>query len=227
VNIVVGSAFRNSAYRLRGYFDRVLALARHAGPEHTVTVIAAEGDSTDGTRAALCGWRSPQVSLHIVPCDHGGRWFGSTEEKDRMVALSSVGNAIFDAVPETADVLVYVESDLIWDAHTIGTLIDMALRQEEDFDVLAPLVFAGECFYDVWGFRDLTGARFGPFKPYSSQLRAGLTEVSSVGSCLVMRGAVARSVRIRNDYCLVGWCEEARALGYRIGVHPGLRIAHP
>jgi hypothetical protein len=121
---------------------------------------------------------------------------------------------------------VYVESDLIWGAGAIWTLIDMALNRESGFDVFAPMIFAGDYFYDVWGYRK-NGSRFTPQPPYHPDLVNGLTEVDSVGSCLVMRAEVAEVCRIRNDYALVGWCEDARAHGYKIAVHPNLKVYHP
>lgn len=223
MKIAIGSAFRNMAWRLGDYFTRVEALRQHAGPDHTVRVIAVEGDSKDDTYNAL---RAVGPSVTVHKCSHGGPVYGSTEAPERMRALSRVGNAIFNGVNDDDDVLVYVESDLIWDPHTIGSLIDMAVRRDGGYDVFAPLVFAGLSFYDVWGFRK-DGARFAPFPPYHSGLApTGLTEVDSAGSCLVMRAEVARTIRITNDYCLAGWCEAARGKGYRIAVHPEFRIQH-
>lgn len=223
MNIVIGSAFRNSAAAVYDYIDRVSKL-RMLYPQDTIRVIAAEGDSFDDTRRRL--QQFPFVQH--VPCDHGQRWFGSTEDPDRMVALSKVGNAIFDAVREDDDVLVYIESDLIWDGPTIAGLIDAAMTRDGGFDVFAPLVYVGKRFYDVWGFRHLDGSRFSPFEPLKGLHPQGyFSEVGSVGSCLVMRGEVARKVRIRNDYCLVGWCEDARRLGYKIAACPAFSVEHP
>ena len=90
--------------------------------------------------------------------------------------------------------------------------------------MFGPLVMAGDCFYDVWGYRDLNGERFSPFAPFCAGLGASMFEVSSIGSCLAMRGDVAMSCRIRDEYCLVGWCRDARAQGYRIAVCPDLMV---
>ena len=221
MNVVVGSAFRNSVHSLRRYFTRIDTLRNHLGPTHNVRVIAAEGDSRDGTRENL-----QRPNVEIVSAAHGGPVYGSTEHTERMVALSKVGNAIFGAVKDTDDVLVYVESDLLWNPETICHLIDRAINREEGFDVFAPLVFAGQHFYDIWAFRKY-GVRFSPFAPFHAGMNGRLTEIDSAGSCLVMRSIVARECRIRNDYCLVGWCEDARAHGYRIAVCSDLRIHHP
>jgi hypothetical protein len=226
MNIVIGSAFRNSTRYLIRYLNQVARLKLQLGKSYNVRVIAVEGDSTDSTEAML---RSVQgIDIQVVKHEHGGPVFGSTEHVDRMVALSKICNAIFDAVNDKDDILFYVESDLIWDALTAQLLIEYAARREQGYDVFAPMPFAGANFYDVWGFRGLDGERFAPFAPYHSSMRdESLNEVSSVGSALVMQARVARKCRVKNDYCLVGWCEDARSKGYRIAVDPSLRIAHP
>jgi hypothetical protein len=221
MNIVIGSAFRNATHYLSRYFRQVQALREHLDPMHTVRVIGIEGDSTDGTREVL-----KQYDLELVQHDHGKKWFGSTEEPERFVEISKIANLIFDHVKPTDDVLVFVESDLIWDAHTISSLVDMALRRNGEFDVFAPMIFAGENFYDVWGFRR-DGERFSPFPPFHRLFQHGLMQVDSAGSCLVMRREVAQQCRIKNDYCLVGWCEDATAHGFTIAMDSRFRVHHP
>lgn len=224
MNVVVGSAFRNSEWVISSYFDRVARLQSLLGCN--IRVIAAEGDSTDDTRQKIINMRSHGFTIELPDCSHGQRWFGSTEEPDRMKALSRVGNAIFESVTPDDDYLVYVESDLYWHANVIAALVENAVQRTEGFDVFSPLVMAGDAFYDIWGFRK-NGQRFGPFPPYHPSLcftSGRVTEVDSVGSCLVMRSEVARRARIRNDYCLVGWCEDARRQGYRIGVRTDISV---
>lgn len=229
MKIAVGSAFRNSSAGLTAYFNRVKALQEHVGPQHKVRVIAAEGDSVDGTKHALgIVARSKAVPVEVRACDHGGPVFGSTEHQARLDALTGVGNAIFEGVRDDDDVLVYVESDLLWDPHTIGSLIDMAAERRGGFDVLAPMVWAQPgVFYDIFAYRK-DGQRFGPFAPYHPALKpTGVTEVDSAGSCLVMRGGIARQVRIPKGGVLIGWCEKAREAGYRVGVTRDFGVQHP
>jgi hypothetical protein len=127
-------------------------------------------------------------------------------------------------VHDEDDVLVYVESDLVWDAPTIVRLVSQV---KPGTDVVAPLIFAGEHFYDVWAFRK-NGARFGPFHPYHSELNHdGLTVVDSVGSCLIMRGEVARRCRIIDDEALVGFSRDVWAKGYNIHCDSRERVRHP
>jgi GT2 family glycosyltransferase len=232
--IAVMSLFRNASNRLTAYMSRIRDLERHfvASAEiggwsaPSVRVVAVEGDSTDDTEKLLRQYRHVQV----VKYNHGGPVFGSTEAPERMKALSGCINAGMDAIRTTDEVVLYVESDLQWDPHSVGSLLDMAWRRQGGFDVFAPVVMAGKNFYDVWGFRGFEAGgdvtRFGPFKPFHSSLagRKDLTEIWSAGSCLAMRGGVARSTRVRDDNALVGWCAEAHTKGFKVAVAPAFVV---
>jgi hypothetical protein len=233
MNFALMSAFRNSSgFHTNRYFRQVSRLANAlAARGDALHLRLVWGDSVDGTGQELEKYATAFVgtnevrSYSIVERSHGGPVFGSTEEAARMKALSWVANGAFESIGDDIDVAMWVESDLLWDPATIVRLI----HRLSETDVVAPLIFAGEAFYDIWGFRSKDGTRFGPFYPYheSMKFNGDVTEVGSVGSCLVMRGEVARQCRIRNDYCLVGFCEDVRAHGYVISVDGQERIQHP
>jgi hypothetical protein len=191
---------------------------------HALRVRAVEGDSRNGTVGYLRAHAAASgLSLDLATHNHGGPWFGSTEAPERMLALSGVANAVLDGVSAEDDALVYVESDLLWAPSVMTNLL---AQLGPGRDVIAPLVFAGEAFYDIWGFR-ASGQRFGPFPPYYEGLRLDEpTEVESVGSCLVMRGDVARSVRMESG-ALVEFCANARRAGFRVYCDARERIHHP
>lgn len=223
MRVVIGSAFRNSTSYLDRYFIQLRALQKALVQRgDSLRLIAAEGDSLDNTHTALLSLsRHLNLPLQFVDCTHGGPHFGSTEAPERMVALSKVGNAIFGGVNDTDDVLVYVESDLTWEAEAVTTLIDDAWRWEAGYDVFAPMVMAGEHFYDIWGFRKIGGVRFSPWEHQQFNGNGDQSyfyPLDSAGSCLVMRAAVARKCRILNDYCLVGWCADAKQKGFHIAM---------
>lgn len=234
MRIAVASAFRNSPeHQVQRWAKQLSMLSIH----HTVRAIAAVGDCRPGDHTVdyITDHAMVQRGLRvdIVTCNHGGPIFGSVEDPKRMECLSHVGDAWLNAVRPADDVVVYVESDLIWDVITMNQLIKYADSYEQTgFDIVAPFVFAGPHFYDVWGFRR-GGARFAPFHPYHHDLanfKGTIIDVDSVGSCLAMRGSVAMNPALRmlvKKNALVGYCETARELGYSIGAAPGLRIEHP
>jgi hypothetical protein len=206
------------------YMDQVAALRDVLLEEgHELRVIAAEGDSVDETKKTLrAEARYHGLELELLECSHGGPEFGSTEAPERMQALSKVCNAIFEGVRPSDRALLYVESDLQWPPQTMLRLLGLVGQHEKA--IFSPLIMAGECFYDIWGFRTLDGTRFSPFAPFALGLNGAHFEVSSVGSCLAIPGGAARKCRVRNQNCLVGWCEDARAHGYSVWVVPELRV---
>lgn len=225
--IVLASIHRNNTMRLRRYFAQASAL-RHVLRQNgeQLRVVAVEGDSTDRTHEAL---HSRAARLHmdidVVTCNHNRPFFGSCEHPVRMMALSQVLNAAMDQIRGTDDEVVYIESDLIWHPAAIWRLIQA--RREGEFDILAPLVMAGEFFYDIWGYRDLDGSRFGSLPPFHPRLNGSPMPVSSVGSCVAMAGEAARRARVRDNMAFVGWCADARHQGFTIGVDPNITVNHP
>jgi hypothetical protein len=228
MNFVIGSAWRDgTGGQIERYLTQVAAFQKWVGEEHNVRVLAVEGDSRDHTQSQLLRFATKNnLTLQLVTCDHGHPPFGSTESPIRMAALSQVGNAIFANVRDEDDVLVYVESDLIWEAQTIAALINSVIIKDGGFDVFAPLVMAGANFYDIWAFRK-NGSRFGPYPPFHPDLRPGINEVDSAGSCLVMDAQTARVVPRMTTGALVEWCNKARAVGVKIGVRTDFAVAHP
>ena len=235
MRFVVGSAFRSSSETHVARWARQVAALRKELRQHyygDLRAVAAEGDSTNDTRGMLVQYaRELGIDLELVDASHGGPHFGSTEHPDRLKALSKVGNAILGSVRQTDDVLIYVESDLVWEPDQILGLVrhvaGVPAGDPPQTDVAAPLIFAGEHFYDIFVYRK-DGERFGPFPPYHPGLAAyGLTDVDSAGSCLVMKAEVARQCRIRDNNVLIGFCADVRDKGFRISVDPSLRVVHP
>jgi hypothetical protein len=246
VNFLVVSAFRaSSQYQVRRWASQCATLRAYLRDHRfgALRLSAIEGDSNDnGATAAYltaeCNHHN--LDLTITTFNHGRPRYGSVEHLDRMSSLSKVNTTMLDSVKDTDGVVVYVESDLHWDPATVGQLISLLLVQST-YQVVAPMIFAGDLFYDVWAYRGLDGQRFSPFPPYHSSLARRdsaryftsdpcddqLLEVSSVGSCLVMHGEVARTVRITNGGALVEWCARAREAGHRIAVAPDLSVRHP
>lgn len=224
-NIVIGSAFRNSAGRqITNWLDQIVALRDHMSGD-CIRVIAVEGDSVDATRQHLTrGAIIRALDLDLRTCNHGGPVFGSIESPVRFKALAKVGTEILRGVAPDDDILVYIESDLIWSPQIIADLV--ALTLDRPNRVVAPLIFAGNNFYDVWAFRK-DGSQFSPFPPYHSGMKStGLVEVDSIGSCLVMSARAAEEVAFGDNH-LLDWCLNARKAGYQIFVSADHSIRHP
>lgn len=228
MNVVVGSIFRDSAAYVGRYFMQIAALDRLLSERgDAVRVITVEGDSSDDTWARLQRMTEApraKVPLTCIKREHGGPKWGSVDVADRWKALSWCCNGVMEAIQDSDDALVYVESDLLWDPTTMRALLDH-LRT---VPAVASMCFtrAGH-FYDTWGHRK-GGIPFGPFPPYHPGLAPeGLTEIDSAGSCIVMRGSVARVARFGPDDCVLGLGRSIREQGFALYVDPQLRVVHP
>lgn len=228
LNWVIVSAFRNApAHQIDRWLTQCGTLRALVTGRCRIVAVVGDCSLGDRTEALLrSGALARGMGLEIVEHNHGGPHFGSVESAQRMRQLSGVGNAMLDSVAEDDDLVFYVESDLIWEPHTPIALASY-LHLYNGPSVVAPLVFAGEYFYDVWGFR-LNGERFAPFFPYHKDLGPGMTLVDSVGSCMVMHASIARNRLIRMESgALVEWCSILGNSGHSIGVVPTLSVRHP
>ena len=227
-NWVIVSAFRNApAHQIDRWLTQCGTLRALVTGRCRIVAVVGDCSPGDRTEALLrSGALARGMGLEIVEYNHGGPHFGSVESAQRMRQLSGVGNAMLDAVAPDDDLVLYVESDLIWEAHVPLELAGY-LDGWKGPHVVAPLVIAGEYFYDVWGFR-LNGERFAPFFPYHKDLGPGLTCVDSVGSCMVMYAIVAQNQLLRmSDGALVELCGKLCSSGHVIGVVPTLSVRHP
>src|SRR5688500_7756278 len=121
MNFVVSSAFRNSSLpQVRRWATQCSALRRHLRDNYycTLRAQAIEGDSTDNgaTRSYLLAETNHHnLEFSLITCNHGAKFYGSVEHPDRMASLSRVANCAFDNILPTDTIVIYVESDLIWD----------------------------------------------------------------------------------------------------------------
>lgn len=228
MTIVLMSCFRNMAHRLPVYFRQVEVLRSALETRgDALRLISIEGDSVDDTRARLLQFADVlQLDMDLVVREHGGPNHGSVVHPQRFKQLAFVVNGGFERVRDTDDAVIYVESDLLWQP---PAFLNCLAQLRPGVDIISPPVFTQEgAFYDIWGYRAPNGRSFGPLPPYWTGLnQGGLTEMYSVGSCLVVRGDVARVTRLTPELALVGFCEHARKLGFHVFTDWRERIAHP
>lgn len=233
MRIVVVSAFRDMSRRVSPYMRRVAALARHVGGSHSVRCVAVWGDCRDDTERVLTREAARfGVDVGLINHETGKPNHGSCEHPERLAALTNVLMAGLTRIDERDDVALWVESDLLWEPHDVGSVIDMAWRRDSNFDIVAPFIYCGtgEQFYDIWGFRGLDGRRWSPMPPYHrdvARAKHPLIEVSTVGSCLAMNAHRVIGVEPVGADALVSWCAGARQAGLRIAAAREFRVEHP
>jgi hypothetical protein len=236
--IAIASMFRNSESYIDRYVGQVTDLVGHlCGKGDDIHLIAAEGDSTDGTWDMLKSrldylikavhMVSPGSKLTMMQVNHGGPVFGSIDHEQRWRNISLVCNRILEAVERKDDYLIYVESDLIWDSHAMYSLL--AHLEEPGIDAIAPICIHRPTGlnYETWGHRK-DGQRFQANKPYHSHVGSDLTRIDSAGSCIVMHGYVARICRFTPpEQGIVGFGHDINGAGYRFWLDPTLFVHHP
>lgn len=230
MNITLCSAFRDSTPYLQRYFAQVNALDDALYEQgHRLSFVWGEGDSTDATKNTLLA-ACYRFRATVVDCAHGGKAYGSVINAQRFRQLAHVGKCIFAAIPEEADLVVYVESDLIWEPATLLALIERVMNGE--CSVIAPMVFlrrAGwpaDSFYDGFCFR-AEDRHFAHQPPYHPAYRPDRPfRVDSVGSCVVMRGEIARSLIFDEQTIFPDLCGQIRAGGDSVWVDPRCAVYH-
>lgn len=147
---------------------------------------------------------------------------------ERSIAWARVANlALEESLLIQSEFTLWVESDLSFPCDLIELLL------EPNVDIVAPIIMLGSFFYDSWGFRDLSGRRIGSIRELQAlpQGPGPLTELSSVGSCLLFRSSLlAQGIRLPSGYengLLVGFCLAARALGARVFCRNDVAVVHP
>lgn len=225
MQVAIGSIFRDAEGYAQRYADQVAAL-REAAPEQTFRTILAEGDSQDNSYEVLKALFDGSVFKRA----HGGPKFGSVDSAERFRQFSFVYEAVLERVLPTDEAFIYVESDLVWNPEVVLGL--MRHLEKPEVDLVVPFISYQSRFYDTWAFQGLDGVHFGCYPPYHVSMLSrgpnGLCELSSAGSCMVMRAEVARSCHfVPEELCCVGFCYHARSKGYRVWFDSSLTVYHP
>jgi hypothetical protein len=239
--VAIASIFRNSESYIHRYFEQLAMLTGSlTGAGFDIHLILVEGDSIDNTwnmlqdRARfLFKWfesigRSQNSKLSLFQASHGGPVFGSVDNEQRWRNISYVCNKVLESVEEADDYLLYVESDLIWDADTMQYLLG-DLDNHGLADAVAPMSIhrTTGLFYDIWGYRK-DGVAFTPHPPFHPGVGIRFTPIDSAGSCIAMRGEVARACRFTPpERGIVGFGGDIRAKGFTLYLDPQLRVYHP
>ena len=106
MNIVIGSAFRDSAYYIPRYLGQVDNLVRSMSKDK-IRLIAVEGDSTDRTKEILrASAEAREIPLDLRTYSHGYPHFGQTESPIRLRELSKIDNLTLEGVLSSDDVFI-------------------------------------------------------------------------------------------------------------------------
>jgi len=170
----------------------------------------------------ILNWDGLDERVVLVQENKNDTIFDSIEDKTlQWAALCNQG--VESSLIFKSDFTLFIEADLCFPFDLIDQLI------LENLDITAPFVFLGAGFYDSWGFRKLDGSKISRIGNVNVQTSP--IELSSVGSCVLFRTEIfSRGVRFRGPYqtgLLVGVCNDARELGYKVWALRSVSIIHP
>lgn len=230
--VCVLTPFRNARRYLPLYFRQLTSLRDLLSQNnYYLRLVAAEGDSLDGTHDRIIELANEHnIPLTMVDTTHGHMKWGSVEDPVRMRVMSEVMNKALDEVKESDDIVVWIMSDLEWEAETILGLINDLIADSEtpyNIGIHAPFVYADKnrnYFWDTWAYR-AGEKRFSNTKPFHSWLEEGSFFLDSAGTCLVMLAEVARKAKA-SDNEAVSFCREVDRLGYRILFNGNREVFH-
>jgi glycosyltransferase involved in cell wall biosynthesis len=232
MEVALTSIVRNGMGYIDRYAHQVGELARllYENGEHDLDVYIAEGDSTDGTWEWLQGWaaKNPhEYGVTAIKADHGGPVFGSVDNPTRWQNIARTYNRAFQVTGlHRPDAVIQVESDLIWHPETMRSL----LAHLEQVPAVAPMsMHQRGFFWDIWGHRGMDGDHFTNQPPYYWGLvdlpLGKLMQISSAGSCIVMRGEIAGRCWFDEADAMLG--KDIYAKGYSLWLDPSLSVTHP
>ena len=219
-NITVVSPWRDGMRQMSSYFDRIAALD---WPVDDLRLIHVEGDSTDGTHAALEWWVQHDPRNSLVKRDTGKPHYPSIVNAERFWVLATVFNAGLDAVDYGwTDYVLFLPCDIRYKSDLLRRLA------AHHAPIVSPFVFQNGRFYDIWAFsRD--GGNFPPFLRSDTGwlFGAGLIEMETVGGVMLIDADILRAgVRYSTTDVDRGLCTAAKALGYSVFADPTLHVEH-
>lgn len=212
MRIAVASTFRDAVPYLGRYIDQCRTFMLAAEDDgHDVFFVWGENDSVDETKSVLAGSGLPAV---LIDCSTGAPYYTSGEIHDRRWAnVTRFCNTTLEAVP-SCDVLLWVESDLMWDPEVALTLVAQASISGEAHSVP---IFRGGTFYDIWGVRR-DGHEFRP----GDEGWDGVVKVDSSCGMLAIHGSLLDR-RFEMPDAARAWC---RNMG-GVWLDTRMQVQHP
>ena len=238
MHIVLTSALRNAEEYVSRYFAQFAGLRNLlAARGDRLDLIIADGDHADGTRAHLGCCVQDYLNQYdpaeadmviLLTVDHGGPDHGSVVNAERFANMAKVWNVIWRNLPSGVDAVLFVEADLVWSPETLIVLLDRLA----DYPAIAPMIhlqrlpWGRGAFYDTWAYRK-DGSHIKMFPPYFPgwDMREPI-QIDSGGSCLAIRGELARQLHWPAEDVVVGVCKQIYAQGGSVWLDPGLSVTH-
>jgi hypothetical protein len=198
----------------------------------SLTLVLGYGDSADGTGDMLREECSQRFDSHLIDVSHGGKYYGSVVHPQRFKQLAGVYNQLWANIPEYANTVSFIESDLSWTPRCLSNLVEGLQYLENKHKapiLLSPRIHLPDGrFYDTWAFVR-NGRNFINRVPHHRDLvdPPHYLEMESVGSFVIMNSEIARKLHWPEEDVIVGLCRMAKGEGARIFMDTHERVIHP
>lgn len=227
MNVVIGSMFRDSAKYLDGYVLQIKALrALLEDRGDTLRWVAVENDSVDDTAKMLDDRTHEFVDAVQVTVHDDCPYFPSVDAPERWRHHAWVQNHVLTEIDDHDDVVLYAESDLVWMAEDLITLLD----QVEPNRAMTAGVYHGQQYarwYDSWGATK-DGINFSGYEPYHPVWQRDLPiRLDTCASVLACPARLAAKTRFQPEDAFKGWCRDIYAHGGEVWLDPRLAVIHP
>ena len=226
MKVAILSLFRdNSETYIEAYLRRVDEMRKWSG--YDVRVYAVEGDSQIPTHQWLRNYADPDT-LVVIKHNTGKPHYGSVVLPERLECLAETANAGMDLIADQkwANYVMFLDSDLYPPRDLLKSLVETSKALEFPKNAVAPLVMAGEAFYDIWAFRKLDGEHFSPFVDWLKE-KPEVFEVESAGGALLFGAEAAYQGALLGSQAIVSLCRNIRSLGFKIYVDRTITVYHP
>lgn len=231
MRVTVTSCMRNATHYIDRYFRQVAGLYDLLAERgDRLEALIGEGDSTDPTRQWIVeAFRKYGVPGKLIDTTHGGPMYGSVVDAQRFAQMAYCYNRVWRHIPADADAVLFVEADLMWKPAAMVALLDAL----QEYPAVSPRAMHREgcrlygtgdvrAWHDTWGFV-YQGEHFTNLPPYHPDLNGEPLHLDSAGSCIALRGELARSLHFPAEDMVVGMTKMAGG----VTLLPELETSHP
>jgi hypothetical protein len=152
--IFIYSIVRNREQNVITFYKQVREIVKKFSHKYNFLLSIYENDSTDNTKEKIKNLNWSFVEHEIVIENIDTKYFGSTNDEERVKNLAIARNKAIEAKDflQRSDYILSLEFDMIFNLQSIERIFNFK-NKEPDFHVVSSISRNGRHFYDTWGTR--------------------------------------------------------------------------
>jgi hypothetical protein len=195
-------------------------------PRTNIKVCIMESDSKDDTWEQLGEWYYDDPHrIRLKTMETGSPKYGQHTSPERFKHLARIWNwALGMADLDWSDYIFLVPFDIIWNSDTITQL------WRNNVDLVSPLTFCDDRFYDTWAMERVNGKKWKDFtKDWCEEnLKGRLLQMNLIGGTVLIDAKVLKAgCRFTEEDCDHGLVKAARSHKFRCYVDTSCWVEHP